>query len=136
MTLKQLSVIALLTVFFHYLSLPVVSCLHNCRWRSERCHRPVLVQPGPSNCSHGQPVSAVEVKAGCACAMQATSPVAREVEFNLDSFRAERSKVYGVNTQFSPKVSAVVVEARLHGPPFPLISHRQDTFLINSTLRI
>src|SRR5687768_5347972 len=120
MTLKQLSVIAVLTVLSQYLSLPLVSCLHNCRWRSESCHRPVIVQPGSSNCSHGQPSSAVEVivKAGCACAMQATSPVAREVEFSLDSFRSERSKVYSVNTQFSPKVSAALVEARLHSPPF------------------
>ena len=138
MLLKQLSAIFVLIASLLQLSSPAMSCLESCRSRSESCHRAALTQLDSPKCPHAQPVSAAEiaVKAGCECAMQADASTARELQFTLDSVRTERSKASGSDTLLSPKVTLVLLEARLHGPPFSLTPDRQDTFLINSSLRI
>ena len=137
MTLKPSTIFILIAVLLR-LSSPVMSCLESCRSQSENCHRAAVAQSDSLKCPHALPLSVAEVvaRAGCECAIQADPSTAREVQFTLDSFRNERSKVCAIGTQHSPKITPVSLEARLHGPPFPLISHRQDTFLINSTLRI
>ena len=138
MLLKQLSAIFVLIAFLLQLSSPATSCLESCRSQSESCHRAALTQSDSSKCPHAQPVSAAEVvaKAVCECAMQADPSTARELQFTLDSIRTERSKASGSDTLLSPKVTLVLLEARLHGPPFSLTPDRQDTLLINSRLRI
>jgi hypothetical protein len=135
---KQLSAISALICFLLQLSLPAKSCLESCHSQGEDCHRAALTLPESSKCSHAQPISAAKItaKSGCACAIQPESSATREVQFTLDYPRSERSKASGSDTEFSSKVIPVLLEARLHGPPFCLTPDRRDTFLINSILRI
>jgi len=138
MILKQLSATFVLVAFFLQLASPALSCLGNCHSQSRSCHRALLTSSEAPKCPHAQPVSAAEMvaKAGCDCTIQANPPTAREVQFTLDFLRTEKSKASASDTQLSPKVTLVLLEARLHGPPFYLTSDRRDTFLINSSLRI
>jgi len=138
MILRQHSAIFVLVALFLQLASPALSCLGNCHSRSESCHGALLTPSEPPKCPHAQPVSAAEmvVEASCDCTVQANPPVAREVQFTLDLLRTEKSKASASDTLLSPKVTPVLLDARLHGPPFSLTSDRRDTFLINSSLRI
>ena len=135
---KQLFAIYALICFLLQLPLPAKFCLEPCHSQGEHCQRAALTPPESSKCSHAQPISAAKIttKSGCACTMQSGPSATREVQFTLDSLRSERSKASGSDTELSSKVIPVLLEARLHGPPFSFTLDRQDTFLINSILRI
>ena len=138
MILKQLSAISALICFLLQLSLPAKSCLESCHAPGENCHPAALTPPETSKCSHAQPISAAKItaKSGCECTIQCSPAATREIQFTLDSLRCERSKASGSDTELSSKVIPALLETRLHGPPFSFTLDRQDTFLINSTLRI
>jgi hypothetical protein len=138
MLLRQFSLISLLIVFSLQPALPAKACLENCHSRSKNCHRVALSQSESVKCPHTNPVSTVEVvaKAGCECTIQGDSSTARDIQFTFDSFRSDRHKSSGNDAELSLVITPVLLKARLHGPPFPSIPHRQETFLINSNLRI
>jgi hypothetical protein len=132
----KLSTIFVLVCSFLQLSLPARPCLESCHSRGENCHRPALKPPESPNCPHAKPISAeVVTKAGCKCTIDADHFPPREHQFNLDSFRGERSKFSGSDAP-STEITHVQLEGRLHGPLICLASGVRETFLINSSLRI
>jgi hypothetical protein len=138
MLLKQLSVISLLVIFSLQPALPAKACLENCHFERENCHREVLNQQKTPGCPHTKPVSVVAVvtKAGCECTIQDDSSVLRNTPFTLDSVRSERHKSSASDAGLSPGITPYLFRARLHGRPLSSIPDGQDTFLINSRLRI
>ena len=138
MLLKEFSAISLLLIFAIKPALPAKACSENCHSGSGNCHRTIVSQSETPKCPHAKPVSKVEmaVKAGCECTIQENPSTVRDTQFTLDPLRSERSKASGTDVEFSSKAIPVLFETRLNGPPFSLTPDRQDTFLVNSTLRI
>ena len=120
------------------LSSPVVTCVANCHSRIQSCHRSTLNEVGSQGCPHQKTASnpAVAAKPRCECAIQAHQPLSREETFTLRSSEAKLSKASDTPQKFAADTRVGLLQAHLHGPPAYEALTRQNTFLLNSNLRI
>ncbi len=68
--------------------------------------------------------------------MQAHQTLAKETVFTLNLSRTEISKLSVADIDLSAKSTPSFLEARLHSPPLSFSLAGQNTFLLNSNLRI
>src|SRR5262245_42644421 len=134
---RSFSTIFVITFLLSQLSIPAVSCLGNCHSQVEGCHRTSKIRAESSGCSHTRSASAVQMTAAasCDCTIQANRSTPSESQFALDSARTKTSKLSVSDTLPLSSIPFVLLEARLHGPPFPMTPNGQ-AFLLNSSLRI
>ena len=135
---KRLSIILCLLAFSLQLSSPLVACIKNCHSGTRRCHFVQQHETNSQACPHskGSPGFAMEAKSGCDCAIGAHQTPAKDTVFTLDFSRTEISKPSVADFDFSSKTVPNLLEARLHGPPLSAALTEQNTFLLNSNLRI
>ena len=135
---RKFSMILCLLAFSLQLSSPLVACFENCHSRTRSCHREGKQESNSQACHHSKasPRFAVEAKSGCDCAIQARQSPAKETVFTLDCSRTEISKLSVADCDSSWKTVSSLLETRLHSPPLSWLTDEQNTFLLNSNLRI
>ena len=135
---KKLSVALFIVAFSLQLFSPVLACVENCHLRAQSCHLGGKHESNTHACPHSKAASrfATAAKSECDCAIQAHQPAAKETVFTLDLSRTEISKLSVADFDPSSKSTSSLLEARLHGPPLSLSLAGQNTFLLNSNLRI
>jgi hypothetical protein len=135
---KKVSVTLCLLVFFLQLSAPFAPCVENCHSWARSCHLGEKQEFNSQACPHSKAVPgfALKAKFGCDCAIRAHQSPAKETVFTLDSWRTEISKLSVADCDSSSKTVPTLMEARLHSPPLLLWLTGQNTFLLNSNLRI
>ena len=138
MTRRNFSVVLCLLVFSLQLSSPLVACIEGCHSRTPGCHLEEKQEPGSQACPHSKAAStfAMDSKSGCDCAIQAHRPLAKETVFTLDPSRTEIPNLSPVGFDSSAKMVFNALETRLHSPPLSSGLAEQNTFLLNSNLRI
>ena len=138
MVRKTLSIILCLLAFSLNLSSPLVACVENCHSRTRSCHRETKQEFNSQACHHSKasPRFAVDAKSGCDCAIRAHQSPAKEPVVTLNFSRTEISKLSVADCHSSSKTVSSLLEARLHSPPLCLWLTEQNTFLLNSNLRI
>jgi hypothetical protein len=138
MIVKRGSLVLCLLILLLHLSSPRVTCLENCHARIPSCHAGQTLEPVSKACPHSKSASpvAIEAKLGCECAIQADRPLANVGVFTLLPSQTNTSKLPPNCFESSSKTLPGFLEARLHGPPFSLELPEQNTFLLNSNLRI
>lgn len=135
---KKFSVILCLLTFSLQVPSPLIACVQNCHSRTRSCHREAKQESNSQACPHSKasPRFAVDAKSGCDCAIQAHQSPAKEPVVTLDFSRTEISKLSVADYDSSSKTVSSLLEARLHSPPLFLWLTEQNTFLLNSNLRI
>jgi len=135
---KNLSIILCLLAFSLQLSLPLFACVEHCLSRVRNCHLGKKQESSSRACPHSKasPRFTVEAKSGCDCAIQTHQSPAKEAAVTLDFSRPEISRLSLADFDFSSKTVSNLFEARLHSPPLFLWLTEQNTFLLNSNLRI
>ena len=138
MTLKKFSVTLCLLVFALQLSSPLVACIKNCHSSTQSCHFAEKQDTDSQTCPHSKaaPKVVLEAKSGCDCTLQAGQLPAIETCFTFDFSRTETSKLSVADFDSSLGTPFTLLDARLHGPPLSLALTGQNTFLLNSNLRI
>jgi hypothetical protein len=119
-------------------SAPLATCVENCHSWARSCHLGEKQEFNSQACPHSKavPGSTLKAKFGCDCAIRAHQSPAKETVFTLDSWRTEISKLSVADCDSSSKTVPSLMEARLHSPPRLLRLSGQNTFLLNSNLRI
>jgi hypothetical protein len=137
MILKQLTVIICLLVLSLQFSWPVVGCVENCHSQIQSCHGAILSEVASPVCPHSKtPSSFVTVATPrCACTIQAHETRQRTV-FALSSLRTEISSPSLAEFEPTSQPRPSLVGVRPHRPPLSLALAGQNTFLIESSLRI
>jgi hypothetical protein len=135
---KKLSVTLCLLAFSLQLSTPLAGCVENCHSRALNCHLGEKPKTNSQACPHSKAVPgfALKAKFGCDCAIRAHQFAAKETVFTLDSSQTKISGLSVADCDSSSKTVPSLMEARLHGPPLSLWLTGQNTFLLNSNLRI
>ena len=138
MVRMKFSVTLCLLAFSVQFSSPLVACIKNCHSGTRRCHFVQQHETNSQACPHSKSTSgfAMEAKPACDCAIEAHQTPAKETVFTLDFSRTEISKPSLADFDFSSKTVPNPLEAHLHGPPLSLALTEQNTFLLNSNLRI
>jgi hypothetical protein len=135
---KKLSVTLCLLAFSLQLCMPVAACVENCHSRVLSCHLGEKPKTNSQACPHSKAVPGFSLKAkfGCDCAIGAHQFPAKQTVFTLDCPQTEISRLSVADCDSSSKTVPSLMEARLHGPPLSLWLTGQNTFLMNSNLRI
>lgn len=135
---KKCSVILCLLAFSLQLSSPLVACLEDCHSRTRSCHLGEKEESNSQACPHSRVPSTfgLKAKSGCDCTIQAHRPLSKETVFTLDFSRTEVTKLSATGFNPSSKTFPNLLESRLHSPPLSSGLAEQNTFLLNSNLRI
>src|SRR5436309_1312655 len=135
---QKVSILLCLIALSLPLSSPVVACVANCHSRIQSCHRATRNEVGSQGCPHQKTASnpAVAAKPRCQCAIQVHQPLSKEETFTLRSSETRFSKASDTPCKFTADTRPSLLQAHLHGPPGYEALTRQNTFLLNSNLRI
>src|SRR5437867_4271955 len=138
MIVRKIPSVVCVLVLTLQLAWPVVTCAKNCHLRIHSCHRLPVTETSSPKCPHEKTRCslAMVVKLRCECAIQAYPNAVSETAFSLDPSRTETARLSIADFEPSSKLSSGLFEARFHSPPLSPALAGQNTFLINSSLRI
>jgi hypothetical protein len=129
---RRLSALFLFVFLFFQFGLPAAALC------TQSCHLKEKPQTSSHACCKPKAPSKFEIqsRSACQCSIESHQVAGEETYFALNVSPKETSKLLGVPLNPSTEVVSRPVETTLHGPPESFALTGQDTFLVNSNLRI